>query len=138
MAVVKWSAPSVRTGGAVASLNGLANNSSALIATISNADYGQYACITIKLGSVAMTTLSYFVVQISPDAGSPTFTVGIGGDAYTISPCSAAGTASRTYVIPMVKLSPMANNVYLRNFSGSTLSASGNEVYVRTYNESIS
>lgn len=59
----------------------------------------------------------------------------IGGDLYVVPLTSGAG--AKVAVINMVRLYPFSMRLSVVNNAGVTLAASGNELYVRPWNEDI-
>jgi hypothetical protein len=139
MAIAKWSAPGTRSSNlAGTALNSLANlSASALIAYNNSSNLDLYGIVTVKLGSITPGTGGSISLRIYagdgtdlPDANGGAF------DSYTAALASGAGAKVVTF--PMVRLYPFPCRLQIVNNAGVSTAASGNELYVRTYNEDVS
>jgi hypothetical protein len=138
MAVAKWSTVSSRSSNlAGTALNSLANGSaSSLISYDNSAARDLYAAVAVKLGSITpgvggSVTLRVYAGDGTdlPDANGGAF------DSYTAQLASGAG--AKVVTVPMVRLYPFPCRLQVVNNAGVTLAASGNELYVRPYNEDV-
>ena len=138
MAVAKWATPGTRSSNlAGTALNSLANGSaSALIAYDNSTALDLYAVVAVKLGSITPGTGGSVSLRIYagdgtdlPDASGGAF------DSYTAPLASGAGAKVVTF--PMVRLYPFPCRLQIVNNAGVSTAASGNELYVRPYNEEV-
>ena len=139
MAVAKWASPGSRSANlAGTALNGRANGSeSAFIAYDNSAARDLYAAITVKLGSLTPTTGGSITLRVYSGDGTDTPDQGAGSfDTYTAA--LTVGASAKTVVFPMVRLYPFPCQMTLVNNAGVSTAASGNELYVRAYNEAVS
>jgi hypothetical protein len=136
MAVAKWATPSAR-GSNIAStnLNSLANGSESTAVTFDNSTARDlYGIITIKLGSITPATAGAIAVRITLNDGTDT-SDRAAGDVYIAELNS--GASAKVVMVPMVRLYPFSMRISVRNNSGVAFNASGNELYVRPYNEDV-
>jgi hypothetical protein len=138
MAVAKWATPGTRSSNlAGTALNSLANGSaSSLISYDNSSNRDLYAIVTVKLGSITPSTGGSVSLRIYagdgtdlPDANGGAF------DSYTAALASGAGAKVVTF--PMVRLYPFPCRLQIVNNAGVSTAASGNELYVRPYNEDV-
>jgi hypothetical protein len=141
MAVAKWAAPSSRSSNfAGTTLNSLANAATSAFVTYDNStNRDLYGAVTIKLGSITSTAGGSITLRVYTADGTDTpddiGSVG-GGETYTV-PLTTSASA-KVAVIPMVRLYPFSMRMQVTNNAGVTLAGSGNELYVRPYNEDVS
>jgi hypothetical protein len=138
MAVAKWATPGTRSSNlAGTALNSLANlSASSLISYDNSSNRDLYAIVTVKLGSITPGTGGSVSLRIYagdgtdlPDANGGAF------DSYTAALASGAGAKVVTF--PMVRLYPFPCRLQIVNNAGNSTAASGNELYVRPYNEDV-
>ena len=136
MAIAKWSAYGTRSSNlAGTTLNSLANGSESTTVIYDNStNRDLYASIAIKLGSITPATGGSITLRVTINDGTDT-SDRIGGDLYTIPLTS--GASAKVNIIPMVRIYPTSLRFSIINNSGVTLNASGNELYVRPFNEDI-
>ncbi len=136
MAIAKWAAPSARSSNiAGTTLNSLANGSESTVVTYDNSTaLDLYSVVTIKLGSITPATGGSITLRVTLSDGTDTADR-IGGDLYVVPLTSGAG--AKVAVINMVRLYPFSMRLSVVNNAGVTLAASGNELYVRPWNENI-
>lgn len=136
MTIAKWSAYGTRSSNlSGTTLNSLVNGSESTTITYDNStDRNLYASITLKLGSITPATGGSITLRVTINDGTDT-SDRIGGDLYTIPLTS--GASSKVNIIPMVRLYPASLRFSIINNAGVTLNASGNELYVRPFNEDI-
>ena len=137
MATAKWSTPSTRSSNfASTTLNSLANGSESTAVTYDNStNKDLYGTITIKLGSITPATGGSVTVRVTLNDGTDT-AERIGGDLYVIP--LTTGTSAKIAILNMVRLYPYSMRLSIVNNAGVTLNASGNELYVRPWNEDVS
>ena len=137
MATAKWSTPSTRSSNfASTTLNSLANGSESTAVTYDNStNKDLYGTITIKLGSITPATGGSVTVRVTLNDGTDTADR-IGGDLYVIP--LTTGTSAKIAILNMVRLYPYSMRLSIVNNAGVTLNASGNELYVRPWNEDVS
>jgi hypothetical protein len=139
MAVAKWATPGTRSSNlAGTALNSLANGSaSALISYDNSTTRDLYAAVAVNLGSITPGTGGSVTLRAYagdgtalPDANGGAF------DSYTAALASGAGAKVVTF--PMVRLYPFPCRLQIVNNAGVSTAASGNELYVRPFNEDVS
>ncbi len=140
MATAKWATPSaVGANIAGTTLNSLANAATSAFITHDNSSaLDLYASVRITLGSITPTTGGSITLRVHmlQDATAPNDTGSVGGgDVYTAMLTTTASIKEAT--IPMVRLYPGSLRLQVTNSAGVTLAASGNALYVRPYNESV-
>lgn len=136
MAVAKWAAPSARSANvAGTTLNSLANAAESSVVTYDNSTaLDLYGAVTIKLGSITPATGGSITLRVTLNDGTDTADR-IGGDLYVVPLTSGAG--AKVAVINMVRLYPFSMRLSVVNNAGVALASSGNELYVRPWNEGI-
>ena len=136
MASTKWATPSARSSNfAGATLNSLANAGESAVVTYDNStNRDLYGTVTIKLGSITPSTGGSITLRVTLNDGTDTADR-IGGDLYIVPLVS--GASAKVAVINMVRLYPYSMRLSVINNSGVALAASGNELYVRPWNEDI-
>jgi hypothetical protein len=136
MAVAKWATPSARSSNfAGTTLNSLANAGESSVVTYDNsANRDLYGLVTIKLGSITPATGGSITVRVTLNDGTDTADR-VGGDLYVVPLTS--GASAKVAVLNMVRLYPYSMRFSLVNNAGVALAASGNELYVRPWNEDV-
>lgn len=136
MTIAKWSAYGTRSSNlSGTTLNSLVNGSESTTVTYDNStNRDLYASITLKLGSITPATGGSITLRVTINDGTDT-SDRIGGDLYIIPLTS--GASSKVNIIPMVRLYPASLRFSIINNAGVTLNASGNELYLRPFNEDI-
>ena len=136
MAIAKWAAPSTRSSNfAGTTLNSLANAGESSVVTYDNStNRDLYGTVTIKLGSITPSTSGSITLRVTLNDGTDTADR-IGGDLYVVPLTS--GASAKVAVINMVRLYPYSMRLSVVNNAGVALAASGNELYVRPWNEDI-
>ena len=136
MAIAKWAAPSARSSNiAGTTLNSLANGSESAVVNYDNSTaLDLYGTVTIKLGSITPATGGSITLRVTLNDGTDT-SDRIGGDLYVVPLTS--GASAKVAVFNMVRLYPYSMRLSVINNAGVTLAASGNELYVRPWNEDI-
>lgn len=136
MAVAKWATPSARSSNfAGTTLNSLANAGESSVVTYDNsANRDLYGLVTIKLGSITPAPGGSVAVRVTLNDGTDTADR-VGGDLYVVPLTS--GASAKVAVINMVRLYPYSMRFSLVNNAGVALAASGNELYVRPWNEDV-
>jgi hypothetical protein len=134
MTIAKWAAPSARSSNLAGStLNTLANGSESAVVTYNNSTTRDlYAIVTVKLGSITPTAGGSVTLRVTLNDGTDTADA-IGGDLYTVPLTS--GASVKVIVVNMVRLYPVSMRLSVVNNSGVTLAGSGNQMYVRPWNE---
>jgi hypothetical protein len=138
MAVAKWAAPGSRSGNlAGTTFNSLANGSAGSAISYDNSTARDlYAAVTVKLGSLTPATGGSITLRVY--AGDGTDTPDLNGgpfDSYVAPLTTTAG--AKVAIIPMVRLYPFPVTLQVVNNAGVSTAASGNELYVRPYNEDV-
>lgn len=136
MSVAKWATPSTRSSNfASTTLNSLANAGESTAVTYDNStNRDLYGIITIKLGSITPSASGSITVRVTLNDGTDTADR-IGGDQYVI-PLTTTASA-KVVVVNMVRLYPYSMRISVINNAGVALAASGNELYIRPWNEDI-
>jgi hypothetical protein len=136
MAIAKWATPSTRSSNfAGSTLNSLANAAESSVVTYDNStNRDLYGTVTLKLGSITPSTGGSITIRVTLDDGTDTADR-IGGDLYTVP--LTTGASAKVAVVNMVRLYPYSMRVSVVNNAGVSLAASGNELYVRPWNEDV-
>lgn len=140
MATAKWKAPSARSSNfAGTTLNSLGNgNSSAFVTYDNSTNLDLYGVVTVKLGSITPSAGGSITLRVytgdGTDVPDDTGSVG-GGEPYTV--VVSSGASAKVVNIPMVRLYPFSMRMQVTNNTGVSFNASGNELYVRPYNEEV-
>jgi hypothetical protein len=136
MAVAKWNTPGTRsTNFASTNLNSLASAGESTAVTYDNStNLDLYGSIVVKLGSITPSTGGSITVRITINDGTDTADR-IGGDQYVIPLIS--GASAKVAVVNMARLYPYSMRISVINNSGVAFAASGNELYIRPWNEYI-
>jgi hypothetical protein len=138
MAVAKWASPGSRSSNlAGTALNSLANGGeSAFIAYNNSTARDLYAAVTVKLGSLNAVAGGSVTLRIYAGDGTDTPDRGAGSfDTYTEG--LTTGTSAKVVVFRMVRLYPFPCQMTVVNNAGNSTPASGNELYVRPFNEDV-
>lgn len=135
MATAKWATPGTRSSNFLSTVaNSLANGSESAVVTYDNStNRDLYGIATIKLGSITPATNGSVSLRVTINDGTDTSDK-VGGAVYTV-PLTSGASAKINMV--EVRLPPFSLRVSLVNNSGVTLAASGNELYIRPYNEDV-
>ena len=138
MSVAKWATPGTRSGNlAGTTFNSLANGSAGSAISYDNSTARDlYAAVTVKLGSLTPATGGSITLRVY--AGDGTDTPDLNGgpfDSYVAPLTTTAG--AKVAIIPMVRLYPFPVTLQVVNNAGVSTAASGNELYVRPYNEDV-
>jgi hypothetical protein len=136
MAVAKWATPSTRSSNlASTTLNSIANGAeTGAISYDNSTNLDLYGSVTIKLGSITPATGGSITLRVTLNDGTDTADR-IGGDLYVVPLIS--GASAKVAVINMVRLYPYSMRLSVINNAGVAFAASGNELYVRPWNEDI-
>lgn len=136
MAIAKWATPSTRSSNfAGTTLNSIATGTETAVVTYDNStNRDLYGTVTIKLGSITPSTGGSISLRVTLNDGTDTADK-IGGDVYTVALTS--GASAKIAVLNMVRLYPYSLRFSVINNSGVTTAATGNEMYVRPWNEDI-
>ena len=135
MATAKWSTPAARSSNFLSTVaNSLANGSESSVVTYDNSsNLDLSGLVTLKLGSITPSTGGSVSIRITYNDGTDTSDK-IGGDVYVL-PLTSGASAKVNMV--QVRLPPFSLRFSVVNNSGVTLAGSGNELYVRPWNESV-
>lgn len=136
MAIAKWATPSSRSANfASTTLNSLANGSESSVVTYDNSSNRDlYGAVTIKLGSITPATAGTISLRVTINDGTDTADRAA-GDVYPVTLNS--GASAKVAIIPLVRLYPFSLRFSVINNAGVSLAASGNELYVRPFNEDV-
>ena len=138
MAIARWAAPGTRSSNlAGTALNSLANGSASAAITYDNSTARDlYAIVTVKLGSITPTTGGSITLRVYSGDGTDTPDLNGGSfDSYTA--VLTTGASAKVATFPLVRLYPFSGTLQVVNNAGVSTAASGNELYVRPYNEDI-
>jgi len=138
MSVAKWATPSARSANlAGTALNSLVNGSeSTFVAYNNSSNLDLYAAVTVKLGSLNAVAGGSVTLRIYAGDGTDTPDRGAGSfDTYT--EALTTGTSAKVVVFRMVRLYPFPCQITVVNNAGNSTAASGNELYVRPFNEDV-
>jgi hypothetical protein len=139
MSVAKWATPGTRSGNlAGTTFNSLANGSAGSAISYDNSTARDlYAAVTVKLGS--LNAIAGGSITLRVYAGDGTDTPDLNGgsfDSYTEG--LVTGASAKVVTFPMVRLYPFSTvTLQVVNNAGVSTAASGNELYVRPYNEDV-
>jgi hypothetical protein len=139
MSVAKWGAPGTRSANlAGTSINSLANGSAGSAISYDNSTARDlYAAVTVKLGSLTPATGGSITLRVYAGDGTDTPDLNGGAfDSYVAALTTTAG--AKVAIIPMVRLYPFPVTLQIVNNAGVSTAASGNELYIRTFNEDVS
>jgi hypothetical protein len=145
MSVAKWTTPSNRSSNlAGTTLDGKATGTECGPISYDNStNKDLYASVTVKLGTITTTGVPSVTLRVYTGDGTDVPDIQTGSspigasDTYTAAVLTTAATA-KVVVFPMVRLYPMSNMRFtLQNNTNVTTAATGNEFYVRPYNEDI-
>ena len=136
MATAKWSTPSTRSSNlAGTTLNSVANGSESSRVTYDNSTTRDlYGFVTIKLGSITPATGGSITLRVTASDGTDLGDA-VGGDLYTMP--LTTGASAKIVNVPLVRLYPFSLRFSIINNAGVALAASGNEIYVRAFNEEV-
>jgi hypothetical protein len=140
MAVAKWASPGSRSANlAGTSINSLANGSAGSAISYDNSTARDlYSAVTVKLGSLAVPSVGNSIT-LRVYSGDGTDTPDLNGgsfDSYVAALTN--GTSAKVVTFPMVRLYPFPGTLQIVNNAGVSTAASGNELYVRPFNEDVS
>ncbi|MFN4768925.1 MAG: hypothetical protein ACK5JL_02705 [Candidatus Kapaibacterium sp.] len=136
MAVAKWATPGTRSSNfAGTTLNSLANTGESSVVTYDNSTQRDlYGAVAIKLGSITPSTAGTISLRVTMNDGTDTADRAA-GDLYPVTLNS--GASAKVVIIPLVRLYPFSLRFSVVNNSGVAFAASGNEMYVRPFNEDV-
>ncbi len=139
MAVAKWAAPGTRSSNlAGTTFNSLANGSAGSAITYDNStNRDLYAIVTVKLGSLTPTAGGSITLRVYSGDGTDTPDLN-GGSFDTYTAALTTGASAKVVSFPLVRLYPFSMRLQVVNNAGVSTAASGNELYVRAYNEDVS
>ena len=137
----KWATPAAESSNLAGSaLDSLANGGTTGRVTHDNStNLDLYCRVTVVLGSITpgsggSITLRYLGYQASAAASEDNANSGH-QDAYTA--LINSGASAKRIIFPMVRIYPFNGGFTIQNNAGVSLAASGNAVYVQTFNEAI-
>lgn len=139
MAVAKWSTPSTRSSNlAGTTFNMLANGTAGSAISYDNSSARDlYAAVAVKLGLLTPATGGSITLRVY--AGDGTDTPDINGGSFdSYAAALTTSTGAKVVMFPMVRLYPFPITLQVVNNAGVSTAASGNELYIRTYNEDVS
>lgn len=143
MATAKWSAPSAPSTLTLPTTSGeynsLANGGTSTFISYDNStNRALYASIRVTLGSLAAATGASITLNVfaAQDGTAPDNTGSLNGGDYYTKPLTV-GTGVKEVNFPMVRLYPESMRFTVTNSSGVTFAASGNAMYLRTFNEDV-
>ena len=139
MATAKWATPGTRSSNiAGTTLNSIAHLGESATMTYDNSSAKDlYGAVTVKLGAInagvgaSITLRVQFIETDTPDGRA-------GGDLYTSTVFRDGTSAAKIVIFNMVRLYPFSMRLAIINNTGVTLAGSGNELYVKPWNEDVS
>jgi hypothetical protein len=140
MAVAKWAAPGTRSSNlAGTTFNSLANGSGGAAITYDNSTARDlYAAVTVKLGSLTPAAGGSITLRVYSGDGTDTPDLN-GGSFDTYTAALTAAASAKVVTFPMVRLYPFSTiTLQIVNNAGVSTAASGNELFVRPFNEDVS
>jgi hypothetical protein len=138
MAVAKWAAPSTRSSNlAGTTFNSLANGGAGTAITYDNStNRDLYGIVTVKLGSLTPTAGGSITLRVYSGDGTDTPDLNGGSfDSYTAA--LTTGASAKVVSFPLVRIYPFSMRLQVVNNAGVSTAASGNELYVRAFNEEV-
>ena len=138
MAIAKWGTPSARSSNlAGTTFNARANGTAGDAINFDNSGNKDLnGLVTVKLGSLAPVTGGSITLRVYsgdgidlPDLNGGSF------DTYTEGLTTTAG--AKVVIFKMIRVYPFPLIFQIVNNAGVSTAASGNEFYIRTYNEEI-
>lgn len=139
MAVARWSTPSARSSNlAGTTFNTLASGSAGAAINFDNSgNKDLHGIVTVKLGSLTPTAGGSITLRVY--SGDGTDTPDLNGGSFDTYVEGLTTTASAKVVIfKMIRVYPFPLIFQIVNNAGTSTAASGNELYIRTYNEDVS
>lgn len=138
MAVAKWSTPSARSSNlAGTTFNSKANGSAGDAINFDNSgNKDLQGIVTVKLGSLTPTTGGSITLRVYSGDGTDMPDLNGGSfDTYTEGLTTIA--SAKVVTFKMIRVYPFPLIFQIVNNAGVSTAASGNEFYIRTYNEDI-
>jgi hypothetical protein len=140
MATAKWATPGTRSadlsGSVLNVAGGIANGAETGTMTYDNSTARDlYGTVTIKLASLTPTTGASVTLRVQYNDGTDAPNGKFGGDLYTS--LVLTGTGTKTVMFNMVRLYPYSMLFSVINNTGTTIPATGNNFYVRPWNEEV-
>ena len=139
MAVAKWSTPSARSSNlAGTTFNSKANGSVGDAINFDNSgNKDLHGIVTVKLGSLTPSTGGSITLRVYSGDGTDMPDLNGGSfDAYTEGLTTTA--SAKVVTFKMIRVYPFPLMFQIVNNAGVSTAASGNELYIRTYNEDVS
>ena len=139
MAVAKWSTPSARSSNlAGTTFNTLANGSAGSAINFDNSgNKDLHGIVTVKLGSLTPSTGGSITLRVYSGDGTDMPDLNGGSfDTYTEGLTTTA--SAKVVTFKMIRVYPFPLMFQIVNNAGVSTAASGNEFYIRTYNEDVS
>ncbi len=135
MTIIRWSPLQTRTGNLLGALaDGLPNGAESNTLTYDNSvNCDLYAFVTVKLGSIASVAGGSISVRITFSDGTDVSNK-VGG---LLIPFPLLSGTSAKIGIEKATLVPASLRLSIINNSGVSLAASGNELYLRPFNEDV-
>lgn len=142
MATAKWATPGTRSsdlsGSVLNVTGGIASGAETGTMTYDNSgvnDKNLYGTVTIKLASLTPTAGASITLRVQYNDGTDTPTAKFGGDLYTSLVENTTG--AKTVMFNMVRLYPYSMRFSVINNTGTTIPATGNNFFVRPWNEDV-
>lgn len=147
MAIAKWTTPgAISTNIAGTTLNSptITTGSESGLITYDNSEGATapagknlYAAVTLKLNTFSPAVGGAVSLRVLMSDGTNVASAEAGGDIYT-QQVKSGTSVTRNVIFPMVRIYPFSLRFSIINNSGASLATSGNELYVRPYNEDVS
>jgi len=140
MATAKWATPGTRSSdlsGSVLNVASFTNGTESGTMTYDNSTAKDlYGTVTIKLASLTPTAGASVTLRVQYNDGTDAPTAKFGGDLYTSLVENTTG--AKTVMFNMVRLYPYSMLFSVINNTGTTIPSTGNNFYVRPWNEDVS
>lgn len=139
MATAKWATPGTRSSdlsGSVLNVASFTTGTESGTMTYDNSTAKDlYGTVTIKLASLTPTAGASLTLRVQYNDGTDTPTAKFGGDLYTSLVENTTG--AKTVMFNMVRLYPYSMRFSVINNTGTTIPSTGNNFYVRPWNEEV-
>ena len=140
MATAKWATPGTRSSdlsGSVINIASFTTGTESGTMTYDNSTAKDlYGTVTVKLASLTPTTGGSLSIRVQYNDGTDTPDGKVGGDIYTSLVTTTTG--AKITIFNMVRLYPYSMRFSLINNTGTTIASTGNNFYVRPWNEDVS
>ena len=140
MATAKWATPGTRSSdlsGSVINIASFTTGTESGTMTYDNSTAKDlYGTVTVKLASLTPTAGGSLSIRVQYNDGTDTPDGKVGGDIYTSLVTTTTG--AKVTIFNLVRLYPYSMRFSLFNTTGSSIASTGNNFYVRPWNEDVS